>query len=674
MYVKHFILAIILGTLALAAEIAPLGTYTPRERSHWAFVKRATPAIPVFALAADSAWAKSPVDAFILQRLQRNGLRPSPPADRATLIRRIYFDLIGLPPSPRDVSGFIADNSPDAYQKLVEKLLSSPYYGERWAQHWLDVVRFAETDGFEYDTHRRDAWRYRDYVIRSFNIDKPYSLFVTEQLAGDEIAPEDDEALTAAGFNRLGPLRKNAGNQEVASSRNEVLTEMTNAVGAALLGVTLGCARCHDHKFDPIRQSDYYRIQAFFAPVFDREVVKATPEEQAAWNVKAEPIAEEMKSVTAAMKRLQGKDDAASRDMNQTLTKRLEELEQRMPEPLAAIHSVIDLPEKKAPIHLLARGDYHAKGDSVGMRPLGVLLPDGTPELPESTPRPRAELAKWIVDKDNPLTARVMVNRIWHYHFGRGIVATPNDFGRVGARPTHPELLDYLANELVTGGYSLKHIHRLILNSNTYQQASTPPGDPASKALTTAKDPENKLLWRFNRQRLEAEQIRDAILAVAGTLNHKQGGPSVMVPIDQGLVHQLYKPSQWAPAKDPTEYTRRSIYLIAKRNLRLPFMEVFDAPDAQVSCPRRESSTHAPQALELLNGAFTNEQAEALAKRLEAEAPGNVRKQIDLGYRLVTSRPARPQEIQAALIFLKTQPMREFALALLNLNSFLYVN
>jgi hypothetical protein len=267
-----------------------------------------------------------------------------------------------------------------------------------------------------------------------------------------------------------------------------------------------------------------------------------------------------------------------------------------------------------------------------------------------------------------------MVNRIWQYHFGRGIVSTANDFGRMGARPSHPALLDYLANEFVSCGFSIKQVHRLILNSNTYQQASQPPADPSLRALVTRKDPENKLLWRFNRQRLEAEQLRDAMLAVAGTLNPKQGGPSVMIPIDPGLVHLLYKPSQWAPAKDSAEHTRRAIYLIAKRNLRLPFMEVFDAPDAQVSCARRESSTHAPQALELLNGDFANQQADALAKRLEAEAGPNLRKQIDLGYRLVTGRPARPAEMQAALAFLKTQPKREFALALLNLNSFLYLN
>ena len=674
MGIKLVALSILLAALGMASDLAPLGTYTPRERSHWAFVKRATPAIPTFSSAADKAWAKSPMDAFILERLQKEGLPPSASADRVTLIRRAYYDLIGLPPSPHEVEAFLKDKSPDAYQKLVEKLLASPQYGERWGQHWLDVVRFAETDGFEYDTHRNDAWRYRDYVIRSFNQDKPYDRFVTEQLAGDELDKQNDELLIAAGFNRLGPLRKNAGNQEVSSSRNEVLTEMTNVVGSAFLGVTIGCARCHNHKFDPVRQSDYYRIQAYFAGVYDQDIPKASAEEQAARKAKADPLEKEINNLNKEILQLNGKTEAALMDQQEALKKKLEALQDQLPPPLPALHSVADLPAKKSPIHLLTRGEYTAKRERVGMRPLGVLLEDGTPELPDTIEKPRAELAKWIVDPNNPLTARVLVNRIWQYHFGRGIVATANDFGRMGARPSHPELLDYLANEFVSHNFSVKHIHRLILNSNTYQQASAPPSDPALKALVTKKDPENKFYSHFTRQRLTAEQLRDAMLSVSGTLNLKQGGPSVMIPIDPGLVNMLYKPSQWVPAKDPTEHARRSIYLIAKRNLRLPMMEVFDAPDLQVSCARRESSTHAPQALELMNGTFANQQAEAFAKRLETEAGPNLRKQIDLGYRLVTGRVAKPKEMQVALEFLKTQPKRELALTLLNLNSFLYVN
>jgi hypothetical protein len=650
------------AALLAAAPIAPLGTYKPAERRHWAFVKRSQPEVPKFTLAADRGWVRNPVDAFILAQLKKESLRPSPEASRAILIRRLYFDLTGLPPTPAEIAQYVADKTPNAYAKMVDRLLESPHYGERWGQHWLDVVRFAETDGFEYDTHRKDAWRYRDYVIRAFQNDKPFDRFVTEQLAGDEIGPKEDETLIAAGFNRLGPLRKNAGNQEVASSRNEVLTEMTNVVGSALLGVTLGCARCHDHKFDPIRQSDYYRIQAFFAPAQDKDVPRATPEEQAAWKAKAEPIEAEIKKLRASMR-------SSSPDKKQEILKKMEELQENMPEPIPAVHTVTDDMEHKSEIHVLARGEYQNKGDAVGMRTLGVLIPDGAPELAQDIQHPRAELAKWVTDPDNPLTARVMVNRIWQYHFGRGIVATANDFGRMGTRPSHPELLDYLANEFVASGFSVKHMHRLILNSNTYRQASS-----TVNAVGAEKDPENKLLWKFNRRRLDAEEIRDAMLSVSGKLNEKAGGPSVMVPIDKGLVNALYKPSQWAPPKDAAEYNRRSVYLIAKRNLHLPFMEVFDAPDFLVSCPRRESSTHAPQALELLNGDLSNQQAETLMSRLEAEAGPDPRKQVDLAYRLVAGRPPNPKELQQSLAFLKTQSHREFALAMLNLNAFLYVN
>ena len=617
---SRWLIGLVLCFGALAADsLAPLPKYTPAERRHWAFQKRAHPEVPVVGGAAN------PVDAFVYASLKKAGLRTSPAASRATLIRRVSFDLTGLPPTPAEVAAFTADKSPDAYKKLVERLLASPRYGERWGQHWLDVVRFAETDGFEYDTHRRDAWRYRDYVIRAFNNDKPYDRFLVEQLSGDEIAPAEEETLIASGFNRLGPLRKNAGNQEVASSRNEVLTEMTNIVGSALLGVTLGCARCHDQKFDPFRQSDYYRMQAYFAAVHDKDVPKATAEEQNAWKARSDLVDEELTRIRAVMKN-------APNAEKPVLEKKLAETEERKPEPLPALFSVIDDPTKRSEVHLLARGDYQNKGDRVGMRPPGVLLPDGAAEAAPDAPTPRAELARWVTDPENPLTARVMVNRIWHYHFGRGIVATPNDFGRMGERPSHPELLDWLANEFVTSGFSVKHIHRLILASNTYRQSSD-----AGDAAGIEKDPDNRLLWHFSRRRLDAEEIRDAMLAASGKLNLAAGGPSVIVPIERELVDALYKPSQWAVTPDPAEHNRRSVYLIAKRNLRLPSMEVFDAPDLLVSCPRRESSTHAPQALELLNGTMVHQQAAALVERLAIEAH-STRQQIDLAYRLATGR------------------------------------
>ncbi len=648
------------AALSSAADSTPGEKYTAIERRHWAFHRRTQPAVPV--LPGGGAWVKNPIDRFTLERLNKAGLRPAPRADRGTLIRRVYFDLTGLPPSPAEVEAFVKDRSPDAWEKLVDRLLASPRYGERWAQHWLDVVRFAETDGFEYDTHRPDGWRYRDYVIRSFNDDKPYDQFLTEQLAGDELNPGDHQARIASGFQRLGPLRKNAGNQEVASSRNEVLTEMTNIVGSALLGVTLGCARCHDHKFDPIRHTDYYRIQAYFAAAQDKDVPLATAEEQSAWRAHKETADKELLEMRKTMRGLKGEARAQ-------MEKKIKAAEEKAPEPLPVLFSVANDFEKASPVHVLARGDYHNKGERVGMRPLGVLLPDGAPELPAGVTTPRAELARWIVDPENPLTARVMVNRLWHYHFGRGIVATPNDFGRMGMRPSHPELLDWLASRFVDGGWRMKPVHRLILTSSTYQQASHSPLESAARE----KDAANALLWKFNRRRLEAEEIRDAMLAAAGRLNLKTGGTSVIVPVDPELVNLLYKPSQWAVTRDPEEHDRRSVYLIYKRNLRLPMMEAFDAPDLQISCARRESSTHAPQALEMLNGPFATDMAKSLTARLDREAKGSA-EQVDLAYRLAAGRAPTQPERRLALEFLKTQPLAEFALAVLNLNSFLYVD
>ncbi|MBI4906225.1 MAG: DUF1553 domain-containing protein [Acidobacteria bacterium] len=654
MYSRTF--ALVVGVALVAAAATVTERYTEAERRHWAFQPRKGVAPPKV------VGATNPVDAFVIARLAKDGLRLSASSSRETLIRRVSFDLTGLPPTPAEIDAFVRDRSPKAYENLVDRLLASPHYGERWGQHWLDVVRFAETDGFEYDTHRTDAWRYRDYVIRSIEADKPYDRFLMEQLAGDEIAPGESEALVASGLQRLGPLRKNAGNQEVASSRNEVLTEMTNLVGSGLLGVTLGCARCHDHKFDPIRQKDYYRVQAYFAAVFEKDIVTAPPEEQTAWKARKDAHDGDVKKIRAQMRGLKGAE-------RERMARKLKDAEENAPEPLPAIFSVTNDAAKMTPVHVLARGDYGNKGERMLPRPLGVLLPDGAPELAADTPNPRTQLAKWIVDPANPLPARVLANRIWHYHFGRGIVATPNDFGRMGTRPTHPELLDYLANELVKGGWRMKPLHKMIVMSRTYQQASA----SVQEAVGHEKDPDNTLLWKFPLRRLDAEQLRDAMLAVAGRLNAQAGGPSVIVPVDAELTNLLYKPSQWAVTKDVKEHDRRSVYLIHKRNLRLPMMEVFDAPDMQISCARRDASTHAPQALELLNGDFANDMARSLAARLDQEAKSPA-EQVDLAFRLAAGRLPNAKEKAAGLRFLKGHPLREFSLAMLNLNAFLYVN
>jgi hypothetical protein len=664
------VLALLAGAVLLSAwtesEIAPLPVYKPAERRHWAFQPRKTAPPPVFTDAAGKAWVKTPVDAFVLATLRKEGLRPAPPADRASLIRRATYDMHGLPPTPAEVDAFVADRSPKAWEKVVDRLLASPRYGEQWGHHWLDVVRFAESDGYEYDTHRPDAWRFRDYVIQSFNDDRPYDEFLKQQLAGDEIDPANELLQVSSGFNRLGPLRKNAGNQEVASSRTEVLAEMTNIIGGAFLGVTLGCARCHDHKFDPIRQSDYYRMQGFFAQTQAHDIVKATPEEQAQWKARVEPIEQEMRRLRFQMRR--AKDEEKGK-----LEGQLESLDEKMPLPLTSLYAVANVPKEVTPIHILARGDYRNKGAKVGMRPLGVLLADGASEKPVETDKPRSALAEWITDAANPLTARVMVNRIWLYHFGRGIVSTPNDFGRMGTRPSHPELLDWLANRFVEGGWKMKPIHRAILLSSAYRQSSRSP----IARLAQEKDPDNALLWKFSRRRLEAEELRDSMLAISARLNPKAGGPSVMVTIDGDLVKDLKRPQYWQVTRDRSEHDRRTIYMIYKRNLILPFMQVYDAPDTLLSCARREQSTHAPQALELMNGETSNRLAADFAALLANEPDADAR--IQRAYKLVAGRAPTAKERAIAAKFLAAGTedpvvLKEFALMMFNLNAFLYVN
>jgi hypothetical protein len=650
------ILALVVAAAAFAApntnEIAPLGRYTAAERRHWAFQPRKEVRPPVIA----DGWIRNPVDAFILEGLQKAGLKPAAEADRATLIRRVTYDLHGLPPTPEEIAAFVRDKAPDAYERLVDRLLASPRYGEQWARHWLDVVRFAESDGYEYDTHRPDAFRYRDYVIESLNTDKPYDQFLREQLAGDEMDPANNTYLIASGFNRLGPLRKNAGNQNVASSRTEVLTEMTNIVGAAMLGMTMGCARCHDHKFDPIRQSDYYRLQGYFAQTHANDIVVASAEEQARYKQTMEPLEAEMRQLRTAMRR-------ASEEEKGKILMRLEAIDEQIPSPPAAMYAVRNDVKEMTPIHLLAAGDYRNKGAQVGMRPPGVLLAEETPELPLATGKPRQRLAEWITDAANPLPARVMVNRIWGYHFGRGIVGTPNDFGKMGLKPTHPELLDWLANEYVKGGWRMKPLHRMLMTSATYRQGS-------SSVAGAGKDPENKLLWRMNRRRLAAEEIRDSMLAVSGRLNPKAGGPSVLVQIDEELIKDLKRPQYWVTTRDRREHDRRTIYLIYKRNLILPFNQVFDSPDTLLSCARRDQSTHAPQALELLNGTLSNDLAVAFAKRLTGD-------RVEQAFRLATGRGPNPRERQLSKQYLDDPDpaaVTEFALSLFNSNAFLYVD
>ncbi len=642
-----------------ASVMAREPDYT-EARKFWAFQPVRKPNLPTI---ENTALAVNAVDHFVLHALERQRLTPSQPATRRQLIRRIYFDLLGLPPTPEEVEAFVRDESPLAYERLVDRLLASPRYGERWAQHWLDVVRYAESEGFEYDRMLPGAWRFRDYVIDSLNADKPYDQFVREQIAGDELDPENPTYRVAAGFHRLGSVRRNAGNQKVASSRNEVLTERTDIVGAAFLGLTVGCARCHDHKFDPIPQRDYYRLQAFLAATQEENVFLASREEQERWQRETDRITKQIEELKKLLKKQIGKDEQPTRE-------KILELEAQLPPPLPTLCSIQNDSRGITPVHLLRRGNPDLPGPRVGMRALGVLLPDDAPLLSPELENPRAQLAAWLTDSEHPLTARVLANRVWQWHFGRGLVSTANDFGENGQRPSHPELLDYLATVLVENGWRMKPLHRLIVLSGTYRQSSKSPHAKQAAEI----DPENRLLWRFPRRRLNSEEIRDAMLAIAGQLNLKSGGESVMVPVDQELIDQLYKPSQWQVRQKPTEHARRSIYLVAKRNLRLPFMEVFDQPAAQTSCAVREQSTHAPQALELLNGRLSNELSLAFADRLRREAGGNIENQVERAYRLVAGRPPTPEERVRSVAFIHEVSLREFALAMFNLNAFLYVD
>jgi hypothetical protein len=644
--------------LLLSALVLPPSAQA--DPPHWSFRPRTRPAVPRFADPAGRAWVRNSIDAFVLQRLRAGGLRPAPEADRVTLIRRLSFDLTGLPPTPAEIDAFVRDPAPDAYERQVERLLASPHYGERWAQHWLDVVRFSESDGFEYDRYRPGMWRYRDYVIASFQQDRPFDRFVTEQLAGDEIEPANPEIQVAAGFHRLGPVRRNAGNQDVASSRNEELTEMTDAVGMVFLGLTVGCARCHDHKFDDFSQADYYRLQAFLAATHEHNEILADAATRADWKVRTEQLTGEIALLKLAANRADG-------EVKRRLQEKLHAAEQKLPPPLPAICTVRDVAEKRTAVHVLKRGLPERKGKRVGPAFPSALAPATTGDLTRS---PRAALARWLADPDHPLTARVFVNRVWQSHFGRGLVATANDFGVNGARPSHPELLDHLASEFVRHGMRLKPLHRLIVLSSTYRQASRSPLAKAGRA----KDPDNRLLWRFPRRRLSAEELRDAMLAAAGRLNLKAGGESVMVPVAKDQVEQLYDPTQWKVTADEREHDRRSIYLVAKPNLRLPFGQAFDQPDLQTSCPRRETSTHALQALEMLNGRTANRLAEAFAERLRRVVGSGHVRQVELAYRLTAGRLPTAAERLRALEFLEAQPLREFALAMFNLNAFLYVN
>jgi len=727
---------------ALKSSAPPRKQFTEKQRKYWAFQPVVKPPVP------DSK-SLNPIDAFIAAKLAENKLRPNSKADKVTLLRRATIDLTGLPPTPEEVHAFLADESPDAFSKVVDGLLASPQYGERWGRHWLDLARYADSNGFKSDETRPNIWRYRDYVIQSFNDDKPYDRFIREQIAGDELYPGDMAAKVAVAFNRHYTDETNQPVLELR--RQELLNDITDTVGSVFMGMTYGCARCHDHKYDPILHKDYYSLQAFFADIrandnlvlLSGQKLESYKKQQAEWEARSKPINDELDAMFAPLKKKRAdyysirfspgtrealntpaekrtplqallafeatpqityKNEDFLKELTSEQKKRYAELAGELknldaikPNPPVA-QTVMDDGPVAPKIHVLAGGSWDVPKEEVQPAFLSIIdsvPPKITPlESLHSTGR-RSVLANWLADAKNPLTARVMVNRIWQYHFGNGIVATPSDFGVMGERPTNQKLLDFLAATFVENGWSIKKMHRLIMLSNTYQESS------ASQERAYKEDPEDKLLWRYPRHRAEGEVIRDSMLAVSGTLNSKMGGPGVHPELPPGTVATSGK---WSTDKDPNDANRRSVYIFSKRVMTYPMFEAFDAPNSEESCPRRFHTVIPSQALTLMNDGLVLKWSESLAGRVLNDGGLTPDQQIDRAFRLVLSRSPKPEERQAVMEFLSKQsallaarlqkqekvplpekmppgadPARvaafvDFCHSLMNSNEFLYVN
>lgn len=696
----------------------------------WSFQKLKKPAVP--------AGAANPIDAFVLAKLKEQKLVPVANAGRRALLKRLSIDMLGLPPTPAELDAFEADRSPEAYSKVVDRMLASPRYGERWGRHWLDVVRYADTGGFETDIYFPNAWRYRDYVIQSLNEDKPYDRFVKEQLAGDELYPDNLDldggfkipeskmqnlnALIGTGMYTIGPAYHEAalfGGQV----RYEWLTDVVDTTGEAFFGLTLGCARCHNHKFDPVTQKDYHAMMAVFAGSEEKEVpvlsqfstfgfksgypswlkveefkgaiqrIDQTARKRvvdavrqrfgvdvlAAYDkpVDKRSVAERALAakIEIAMTEAGLQENAEGKEADIPLTS--EESKERdalivelgkaalKANPVAQTATVLGHAAVTPTIHMTHRGDWRAKGEAVPPAFPATLAGGKTIEDdPGKKLGRRKALALWLTEPDHPLTARVIVNRVWHWHFGRGIVGSPNDFGRQGEEPTHPELLDWLAGEFVSKGWSLKKLHRMILLSETYRR-STDAHEGNAKV-----DANNRYLWRMNRQRLDAETLRDAVLAVSGDLNLKMGGRPVIPKLSKEEYTVMWARNQWPEAMDEREHTRRSIYLYVKRTFPMPMFTTFDTPDSSMSCSRRDNTTVAPQALTLMNGDFMVGQAKRLAAMVRNAHPGDTQKQLDTAWRQVLGRLPRTAERDKATAL----SLDQICLALLNTNEFLYLD
>jgi hypothetical protein len=709
----------------------------PAHRKHWSFRPVRRPAVP---RVRDAGWVRNPIDNFVLAKLEAAGWKPSPATGPRAILRRVYFDLIGLPPTLKEQEAFLKDPTPERLGRVIEELLARPQYGERWGRHWLDLVRFAETNGYERDATKPYAWRYRDYVIRAFNRDKPFDRFVLEQLAGDELPDADAETLIATGYYRMGPWDDEPADPK--EDRFDQLDDMVSTTAQVFLGLTLGCARCHNHKFEPLTMHDYYRMVAVFAPlrrpVFgrtERDRPAGSPRELrelADCDRRIAKLAREVVGIRAAFRaeflksgrsqlpaevveafeippaeRTAEQQKLAARhrqDLECELVAHFpEDKRQQIAEregKIVAIRRVrpdlprgyfLHEPSPSAPAtHLLLRGKATRPGPEVAPGAPTVLASRQPQFLPPDghTTRRRLSLARWIASADNPLTARVVVNRVWHFHFGEGLVTTPSDFGTMGENPTHPELLDWLADWFVKEGWSLKKLHRLILTSSAYRMGKH------WNAAYGAKDPQNAQLWRVHYRRLEVESIRDAMLSVSGRLNRQMYGPSMYPQVPRAALAGHSDPDKiWKPF-DEKDASRRTVYAFLKRSMVVPLLEVLDLCDTARTAAKRVVTTVAPQALTLLNGDFVNRQARHFADRLAREAGDAPAKQVDLAYRLALCRPPTAQERAALLRFLRdeadgqrkeaAQPLpagaaerralRQMCRVIFNLNEFVYTD
>ena len=722
MFPKTFAFVLRFRSLAISCLFGFLALSASADEGYWAFRPIGDPNPPKVEV---PEWQANPIDAYVLKQLEGKGLSPSVPASKQALIRRAYFDLVGLPPSPEEVRRFEMDDSPDAFERIIDHLLASPRYGEKWARHWLDLERYAETNGYERDGPKPAAWRYRDYVINAFNQNKRYDQFVREQIAGDELAEVTSESLIATGFQRLGIWDDEPVDADQAYY--DSLDDVVATTAQSFLALTVNCARCHDHKIDPIPQTDYYRLLAFFHNTYKN--IKQGKFKKSAFTLNTTtPIAsaaekagfeERKKALETQIRGLENriapfekqivdsfsnaeKDDAKDGRTRRALIKEkrssvltkdalkeyvalqkeLVELRKTRLRPLPAALVIRENGGSAPETHVLIRGNAHTPGEQVEPGYPEVLgVPDPVLSAAESdakTSGRRRVLADWIAHEDNPLTARVMANRIWQHHFGRGIVRSSSNFGKLGDRPTHPKLLDWLAREFMNTGWNIKALHKRIMLSQTYQLSSK--GSEAGLRL----DPNNDLLWRFDMRRLTAEEIRDSVLYLTGHLNEKMGGPSIYTDVPREVLQTASQPDRAWGSSPEAERNRRSVYVYVKRSLVEPILGTFDIADTDSPCAVRFATTVPTQALTMLNNRFFNDQAAALAERLRSEAGDDAQKQALRAFSLALSRAPKSEEVATAEKMISQlqsesqlsaeQALQKFCLMVINLNEFAYLD